>query len=88
MWRKVSNGNADKPAQIDRDSSKKYVYIRKDFTFVAGDGEENPAHWEWQEAKLPKDLMIVYDKTTSHDEALDDVYAALAELAEIITEGE
>ena len=56
------------------------MYIRKDFQLVPGDGEI-PEHWEWMETKIPKDAMVIYQE---HGEALDDVYAALTELAEII----
>lgn len=83
MWRKNSNGDSVKPEAVDRDSSRKYIYVRKDFILVEAT-EEIPAHWEWMEAKIPKDALAIWDQTTAHETALDDVYAALTELAEII----
>jgi hypothetical protein len=80
MWRKNANGDSVRPADVDRDSSRKYVYVRKDFQLIPESGDI-PEHWEWMEAKIPKDAVMIYDE---HNEALDDVYAALTELAEII----
>lgn len=90
MWYMNENGNLDKPAALDKESSKKYVYVRKNFEEVpqSGSGKEAiPAHWMWQEMKIPKADWDVYEKVLSHDSALDDVYAALTELAEMIVEG-
>lgn len=88
MWYKCQNGSVDvKPAALDKESSKKYVYVRKDFTEIPASGEEGfeiPAHWEWMEMKIPKDDWNVYEHVLEHDAALDDVYAALTELADII----
>ena len=85
MWYTSQNGSLDQPSAIDTTSSRKYVYIRKNFEVVAAT-EDIPAHYQWQEMKIPKADMGIYEKTVNHDEALDDVYAALTELAEIITE--
>ena len=83
MWYPNSNGDSVKPDAIDRAGSKKFVYVRKDFRLIPEDGEI-PEHWEWLETKIPKDAMTIWEHTTEHDTALDDVYAALTELAEII----
>ena len=81
MWYHNENGSLDKPAAIDTTSSKIFVYVRRNFNQVEAQGEENPAHWEWEEAQISKDALVIYQE---HNEALDDVYAALAELAELI----
>lgn len=85
MWYKNENGDLTRPATLDKTSSKAYVYIRKDITLVEGT-EDNPAHYEWMELKIPTTEWAVYEKVLGHDEALDDVYAALTELAEMIVE--
>ena len=87
MWYKSENGSSTKPPAIDSTSSKKFVYVRKDFTLIPAD-EDKPEHWEWMEQKVRKEDWELYEKVIGHDDALDDVYAALTELAEIIAEGD
>ena len=84
MWYKNENGSITKPEEIDRDTSKVYVFVRKDFVEVPADGDDHPAHWEWMERKIRKDDWATYQTVMGHETALDDVYAALTELAEII----
>lgn len=90
IWYKAESGNATKPAETDTTSSKKWNYIRKDFEFVEEVSDKEkviiPAHWEWLEAKILKEDWETFTQVMSHDEALEDVYTALTELAEIITE--
>lgn len=83
MWYNNENGDLTKPAALDNTSSKKYVYIRKDFIQIAAT-EETQEHWKWQEMKIPKEDWALYESIIAHDSALDDVYAALTELAELI----
>lgn len=80
MWYICVNGDLTKPTKVDSESSKVYVYIRKDFELVEATSSI-PAHWRWKEVKIPKDAMIIY---TEHTEALENVYSALMELADII----
>lgn len=88
MWYKSENGSIDKPESIDSDSSKVFVYIRKNFNEIAAT-EDVSAHWEWMEQKIRKEDWETYQEVMDHGVALDDVYAALTELAEIIAgEGE
>lgn len=84
MWKHNENGSDTKPSDIDQISSKVYVFIRKDFELIPSDGEDRPAHWCWMEQKIKKSDWELYEKLLNHDIALDDVYAALTELAEII----
>lgn len=86
MWYKCENGSLDRPQDIDSTSSAVYVYVRKDITEVSAE-EDRPAHYEWMETKIPKEDWEVYEQVLGHGEALDDVYAALTELAEMILEG-
>ena len=88
MWYKCENGSLDRPQDIDSTSSAIYVYVRKDIVEVPateGEGRDGrPAHYEWMETKIPKQDWEIYEQVLSHNEALDDVYAALTELAELI----
>ncbi len=87
MWYKNSNGNNVKPNEINQVSSRIYVYVRKDFKLIpeSGEGEDIvPEHWEWMETKIRKEDWGLFVKVAGHDDALDDVYAALTELAGII----
>ena len=92
MWYRNENGSSVKPAAIDQTSSGQYVYIRKNFRLIeeSVEGEQViPKHWEWYETKILKDDWEIYLEVMDHGSALDDVYAALTELAEIIAgEGE
>ena len=85
MWITAENGSSVKPEALDTASSKKYNYIRKDFVLIEAT-EETPEHWRWQEKKVLKEDWETYTQVMSHDEALDDVYAALTELAGMIEE--
>lgn len=90
MWYEVENGNLTRPSDVDTTSSHVYVYVRRNITLVeeVKDGEEivTPSHYRWEEMKIPREMWEVCSKVMSHDSALNDVYDALAELAEMIVE--
>lgn len=64
IWYTSENSSAEKPAEIDKTSSKVFNYIRKDFVEIPAqesEGEEDmffpgfgSAHWQYQEAKIRK----------------------------------
>ena len=83
MWYPACNGDSNKPTALDTTSSQVYNYARKDFRLIEGT-EEVPAHWQWLETKIRKEDWDLFTHLTDHDEALDDVYAALTELAALI----
>jgi hypothetical protein len=83
MWYRSENGSDVKPDVLDTVSSKKYVYVRRNFVLIPAE-EERPAHWTWEEQKILKTDWAVYEQVLEHGEALDDVYEALTELAELI----
>ena len=90
MWYEVDNGDLTRPSDIDTTSSRAYVYVRRNIT-VVNEVRENdevitPAHYHWEEMKIPREMWEVSSKVMGHDTALDDVYAALTELAEMIVE--
>lgn len=87
MWYRCENRCLDRPLTLDDRSSKKYVYLRKDILLVNAVFDKDmyiPAHYEWLEQKIPKSDWDFYQKTIGYDEALNDVYAALTEIAEMI----
>lgn len=85
MWHTVENGENVRPSAIDTTSSRVYVYVRKN-TQAVEETEEFPAHYKWEELKIPREMWEISEKVLGHDEALDDVYGALTELAEMIVE--
>lgn len=91
MWYQVENDSTVRPAEADGTSSRAYVFVRRSFELVpeVRDGESvvMPAHYRWQEMKIPREMWEVCEKVMGHDTALDDVYEALTELAEMIVEG-
>jgi len=89
MWYEVENGSDLRPAELDTSSSRRYVYERRSIQRVpaSGEGEAvSAAHWRWEERKTPKEDWAV-ERARLHETALEDVYAALAELAGLLTEG-
>lgn len=56
MWVHVEG--ATKPPEVDAESSRKWVYVRRNVTHVAAT-EDRPAHWEWDESKVAKDVWDV-----------------------------
>lgn len=89
MWYESENDSLIRPSDVDQTSSQVYVYLRKNIEVVSettkGD-ETIPAHYKWNEIKIPKEVWEIAKETFEHGEALDDVYEALAELAEMIVE--
>lgn len=89
MWQKTENGSAVRPSAADTTSSRSYVYVRKNILFcperLVGE-ETRPAHYEWDELKVPRKDWETFRSVLAHGEALEDVYAALAELAALIAE--
>lgn len=86
MW--IHNEGTNKPERVQVDPN--YVLIRKNIIFIEEVPSEDytiPAHYEWDEMEISPNAWTVCNKFLGYDEALDDVYAALTELAEIITEG-
>ena len=91
MWYETENGDNVRPSDVDTTSSRVYVYIRRNIELVEEvlDGEEvlSPAHYRWEEIKIPREMYEVCATVMGHESALSDVYAALTELAEMIVEG-
>lgn len=91
MWYENHNGTDVQPAEIDETSSKRYVYVRKNFVRVeaSGEGDERvEAHWTWQELKVKRDTWETTKIALENSAALRDVYGALTEVAEIAIGGD
>lgn len=61
MWHTSENGSNIKPAQVDRESSKKYVIVRKNFELIPAT-EETTEHWRYQEAFIPKESYDIFNQ--------------------------
>ncbi len=83
MWKKVYSATSERPDALDTTSSKKWNYVRKDFVLIEAT-EDYPEHWEFLEMKVLKSDWETFSSVMEHKDALDDVYDALAELAELI----
>ena len=62
MWYKVTGGET-KPPELDTTSSKRWNYVRKNFEYINAielNGQDRPAHWEWDEQKVLKDDWDMY----------------------------
>lgn len=90
-WYKNQNGEITKPSELDQTSSKKYIYIRKDFVLIE-ESEDTPAHWQWMEKKIPREEWEMYSKLISHDEDIQsirlDMEEAVTGLLEFVLGGE
>lgn len=87
MWHEVSNGADVRPSDIDETSSGFYIYVRRNVRRVEASGEDTGAHYVWEELKIPREMWEVAREVFEHETALDDVYAALTEIAELIVGG-
>lgn len=83
MWYKNENGESTKPVAIDSTSSKQWAYIRKDFELVEAT-EVRPEHWEWQELKIPKDALAIFQQTTENTDNVDMLTECVLEMSEIL----
>ena len=90
MWYFVENSENTKPAEVDAISSRSFVYVRRNIVRVnkkTAEGETVGTHYKWEETKIPRDAWEICKQVLEHDAALEDVYAALTELAGLIVEG-
>lgn len=69
-----------RPEEVDTTSSAKYVYVHRNIEKVEAT-EERSEYYVCEELKILKDN---YGAFSEHNIALDDIYAALVELAELI----
>lgn len=87
MWNRREGPARPERVSVTADGT----FIRRNIALVEAapgeDKEPTPILWTWEELRVPPDAWAICRKVLGHDEALDDVYAALTELAGIIEEG-
>lgn len=66
-----------RPEMIDSTSSKKYVYVRKNITEIRRDDE---ALYEYDEAKIPKEIYDIFKSQNEANSRLDDIEEAIADI--------
>lgn len=78
------------PALIDTNSSKKYVYVRRNveqherIDEMTGD---TVTYYSFEEMKIPRDVYDIFVKTDALENEILDTQEALADIYEMITEG-
>lgn len=78
------------PALIDANSSKKYVYVRRNveqherIDEMTGD---TVIYYTFEEMKIPRDVYDIFAKTDALESEILDTQEALADIYEMITEG-
>lgn len=87
MWKHVSGG-AVCPEKIDETGSKRYVRVRKNITLVEATGEDDAAHYEWDEMAIDFKTWAAARIALENSEALRDVYGALTEVVDMVIGGE
>lgn len=75
MWYK-SESNA-RPEMVDSNSSKKYVYVRKNITEIRRDDE---TLYEYDEAKIPKEVYDIFQSQSEANDRLDDIEEAITDI--------
>ena len=83
MWYTNSNDCSTKPAAVDSSSSKRWAYIRKDFELVSAT-EDFPEHWEWQEMKVQKEVLEIYNQASENKDNVDLLTECVLEMSEIL----
>lgn len=86
MWKEVEGGTT-KPDPIDMESSKVYVYVRKDFESFERIDEvtgETQTCWKWLEQSVKKEDWEIYRDIIKSENDITDLQEALVELYEIV----
>lgn len=82
-WRKAENSDSVKPAIIDKVSSRKYVFIRKDFEEVPTldeSGEQVGTHWEYYEKRILKEDWETYEQVMENTNDIATLEDAICDL--------
>lgn len=88
MWKTVQS--TEKPLEIDENSSKTVVYVRKDIaesTTVNENGEEITAYYTYQENTIPKEDWDTYKAIMENQKLTTDLELALCDIYETIIGG-
>lgn len=84
-WHEVECISVVQPPAREDDSSKKVVYLRKDFTFHEAEGDPDSgdyksARWTYLETTLPKDVVDLLTMTDDNTQGIANLEDALCEL--------
>lgn len=82
-WIKSSNSNSTKPSALDTTTSRKFVYIRKDFEEKPSydqEGEQTGTHWEYLENKIPKEDWETYQQVMENTSSIATLEDAICDL--------
>lgn len=82
-WIRSENGEAVRPAEVDRTSSRRYVYARRNIALIEGDGER-PDHYEWEELAVPREAWDAFEQATVNADAIAELAEIDAENAEMV----
>ena len=78
------------PALIDTNSSKRYVYVRRNVEQHERIDEmtgETVTYYSFEEMKIPRDVYDIFVKTDALENEILDTQEALTAIYEMITEG-
>lgn len=81
MWYKTESNT--RPTIIDTESSKKWVYVRKNIEEHEREDETTgikETFYSYEEQKVPKEVWGIFEKTVENDERIADVEEAITEL--------
>ena len=84
-WRLSENSSSVKPEEVDKTSSRKNVYVRKDFVEVPTldmDGQETgETHWQYMEMTVLKADWEVYETAINTTDLAEQNEADIAYIA-------
>ena len=76
MWYKSQSGA--KPKTVDNDSSRVYVYVRKNI--IEKTMEDGSTFFEYDEIKVPKEIFDIFLSQAESDERLSEIENVIAEI--------
>ena len=82
-FKTVIGTQSEKPKEIDTESSQYYIYIRKDIVeenITDEEGNEVKG-WKYKECQVPNNNYLI-DQLGSHQESIDAIMLAIADLYE------
>jgi len=82
-WHRCENGQDSRPVEVDDFSSHVYVYVRRNITHVDGT-EERPAHYEWDELKIPRESWESWEQSEMNADAIEEMAGISADNADMV----
>lgn len=76
-WHRCENGEDVRPTEVDDTSSAVYVYVRRNIVEVA-ESQERPAHYEWDELRIPRSSWEIWEQVEINADAISDVASMAA----------